>query len=78
MSEKINNIAGGDVENTSDLNNRKKAMVEKLNKETGSDHPLTEDGYAQAGRSQGIIDKLATTDEEKENLKNDFLSISRG
>jgi hypothetical protein len=79
MSKGIENMmAGENNENTSDLNNREKAMIERLNEETGSDHPLTEEGYKAAGKTWGILNKLATTEEEREELRNDFRSISRG
>lgn len=59
------------------LNNREEFMLKELNEKTGSEHVLTEDGYNEAGRSAGIIEKLSALGEDKEALKARFGAISR-
>ena len=59
------------------LNERQIAMLKELSEKTGSEHPLTETGYNEAGRSNGIIEQLVSNGEDKEVLKSKFLSISR-
>lgn len=67
-----------DQNESTPLNNRKEAMLRELNEKTGSTHLLTEKGYDEAGRSEGILEKLVALGEDREELKAKFLSISRG
>jgi hypothetical protein len=63
---------------SSPLNNREEAMLKELNEKTNSEYQLTEEGYNEAGRSKGIIEKLIELGgEDEENIKKRFLSISR-
>ena len=60
------------------LNNRQEAMMKELNEKIGSNFPLTEGGYNEVGRSQGIIERLAvSTGEDPKEIEKRFLAISR-
>ena len=59
------------------LNYRQEAMLNELNEKTGSEHPLTQEGYNEAGRSNGIIEKLVAQGGDKEALTAKFIAISR-
>ncbi len=65
------------AESENGLNNRQEFMLNYLNSQTGSAFPLNEEGYNEAGRSEGIIEKLGSNEEDKEKLRIYFLSISR-
>lgn len=64
-------------EKIEELNNRQEQMLIYLNQVTKSDFPLTIEGYNEAGRSNGIINRLSTDAGERERLKQKFLLISR-
>jgi hypothetical protein len=64
------------------FNNRRETMLRELNDKTGSDHPLTEEGYRIASGNvdnvdNGIIDKLVASGGNRNELINRFARISR-
>ena len=59
------------------INHRQEQMIVFLNHVTGSDYSVDAEGYSEAGRSQGILEKLAPNDELREGLSTMFGSISR-
>lgn len=64
-------------EQIEELNNRQEQMLVFLNHVTGSNHPITPEGYNEVGRSEGIVNLLAPNEEIKKALRNMFASISR-
>lgn len=59
------------------LNNRQITMLLELNERTGSDHLPTVEGYNDAGRSEGILDKLVANGDDREELVKKFRTVPR-